>query len=58
MRSEFFRLSLIFGLVYFTHGISAPDVGIAVQPLNYYLKDTLGLGASELAYFGGLVILP
>lgn len=50
-------LMFFFGLVYFAQGIGQTG-GLIGQPLNFYLKETLGFTPSQIAGWMAILIIP
>lgn len=55
MKSDTFKYSLLFGIIYFVQGTGTPSSGIAGQPILYLLKEVMRLSASQSAYFLALM---
>jgi MFS family permease len=51
------RLVFLFGLAYFAQGLGQAG-GLISQPLNYYLKEGLGLNASQVSEYLAILSLP
>jgi hypothetical protein len=51
------RLVFLFGLAYFAQGLGQAG-GLISQPLNYYLKQGLGLSATQVSEYLAILTLP
>jgi MFS family permease len=51
------RLTFLFGLAYFAQGLGQAG-GLISQPLNYYLKEGLGLQAAQVSEYLAVLTLP
>ncbi|MGE4091566.1 MAG: MFS transporter [Candidatus Binatia bacterium] len=53
--AEVQRFTIFFAVVYFAQGLADLSAGLANQPLQYLLKDTLGLSATDSGFFWAVI---